>query len=99
MEKTGKTFNLEEKLKDWAYNSKYAAYYHEHGDTNMSEVICVSGYKKGSTYVINGKYDLGEHEDYYLDFDDVNRNKSYAGFTLTLQKVGDGFRFVSNILK
>lgn len=82
-EKTGLTFDDINTKLNWTYLEKYDAYYFQHGDTNWTTIKCVSGYKTSSDlYVIKYK------GSYIADYSGTS--------TVTLQKKGTNYLFVSN---
>lgn len=95
-EKTGKIYNLKEELGDnFEYIEKFDAYYFSVGDTNYSNVTCISGIKEGDYYTIKGK--LNDGTLVYNAEDD--EDEFYYNFSVVLEKTENGYKFVKNILE
>lgn len=91
-EKLGKTYSdVIERLTNngYVYNSQYDAIYTMHGDTANDTIECVSGTKTS-----DGKYEINGN---YKNLKYNNSKEKVKSFTLTLQKQGDNYLFVSNI--
>ena len=84
--------DLENILKDMnlVYDSKNKVYYLATGEYYGTQVTVESGYKKGNTYVVNGKYENPLYNE---------QGEEVDNFTLTLEKNGEGYKFISNTLK
>lgn len=80
-EKLGLSLQEMESTFSWVYVPEYDSYYHQAGDTNMLIWDCISG-------------KVVDEEIYTLK---VHSLESYVpDCEVTLQKVGDGYQFVSN---
>lgn len=69
----------------WIYLSEFDSYYHEAGDTNYMEHLCIDGTRSGDIYT--------------LHFRSNDRWGTFQNdYETQLQKVGDEYHFVSNHL-
>ena len=84
--------NLENILKEMnlVYDSQNKVYYLATGEYYGVQILVKDGYKKGNTYVVNGKYETPLYNE---QGEEVNT------FTLTLEKDGENYKFVSNLMK
>lgn len=82
-ENTGKSItDLRTMNTNFTYNVEKDAYYITHGDTNLFDVICNSGYKTS-----DGKYVIN-----YIE----QHSSIHKKGTVTLEKSGDRYLFISN---
>lgn len=94
-EKTGKQYTVD-KLQSilpedivWSGNQEYC--YLSTGEAGYNQATDLSGYKQSNKYIVSGKY-------YNPQYNDDN-GEEVTSFTVTLQKIDDGYVFVSNEMK
>lgn len=72
------------------WSDKYQAFYATFTDSQHNDVTCVSGTKTSDgKYEINGNYTTLQYN---------QESKKVKSFTITLQKQGNNYLFVSNIM-
>lgn len=86
MEKTGLTLSDMENKLEWVYSEKTDTWYSQAGDTNWRPFACTDGLESGDVYILHVKA---------MDADPGYRSEVYE---VILEKNGDGYRFVSNLL-
>lgn len=80
----------------WTYLEEYGLYAHQHGDTNRNSYVCTDGYRAmtdAELYVVN--YMITQP--WFNTGEDGNTYLTHSG-TVVLQKVQNGYRFLSNTL-
>lgn len=72
------------------YDSQNKVYYLSTGEYYGVQNSVKDGYKKGNTYVVNGEYETSLYNE---------QEEKVNNFTLTLEKDGENYKFVSNSMK
>ena len=72
------------------YDSPNKVYYLATGEYYGVQNSVKDGYKKGNTYVVNGEYETSLYNE---------QEEKVNNFTLTLERDGKNYKFISNSMK
>lgn len=72
------------------YDSQNKVYYLATGEYYGVQNPVKDGYKKGNTYVVNGEYETSLYNE---------QEEKVNNFTLTLERDGKNYKFISNSMK